>query len=129
MLFIKKMSSNPHNLQLSKLYEKTLMQYYEDKNKIQILSYQFSDSINYFYGILSNGAITKKNENELKDYSDAKAKGYYYMMYDRLYNMNSKLPDYNLPKILENIPETEIKTIFYEIYYSARNIAGKLKEE
>ncbi len=116
-----------------RLYETALEELkINDKKDLEILeliTHRITDRLNYdVRNDLTRNHITKKNDTELKDYSDAKAKGYYYMMYDRLYNMNSKLPEYNLPRIIENIPETEIKNIFYDIYYSARNIAGKTEE-
>lgn len=97
----------------------------KDLEILELITYRITDRLNYdVRNDLTRNHITKKSDEELKEYSNAKAKGYYYMMYDRLYNMNPKLPEYNLPSILDNIPESEIKSIFYEIYHSARSIAG-----
>ena len=97
----------------------------KDLEILELITYRIADRLNYdVRNDLTRNHITKKTDEELKEYSNAKAKGYYYMMFDRLYNMNSRLPEYNLPKILDPIPESEIKSIFYEIYFSARSIAG-----
>ena len=97
----------------------------KDLDILELITYRITDRLNYdVRNDLTRNHITKKSDEELKEYSNAKAKVYYYMMYDRLYNMNPRLPEYNLPKILDNIPESEIKSIFYEIYHSARSIAG-----
>lgn len=105
--------------------EQLKIQDHKDIEIFELITYRIADRLNYdVRNDLTRNHITKKTDEELKEYSNAKAKGYYYMMYDRLYNMNSRLPDYELPKTLELIPESEIKAIFYEIYHSARSIAG-----
>lgn len=105
--------------------EQLNIQDYKDIEIFELITYRIADRLNYdVRNDLTRNHITKKSDEELKEYSNAKAKGYYYMMYDRLYNMNSRLPNYELPKALELIPESEIKSIFYEIYHSARSIAG-----
>lgn len=97
----------------------------KDQEILELITYRIADRLNYdVRNDLTRNHITKKNDDELREYSDAKSKGYYYMMYDRLYNMNSRLPDFNLPSILDDIPESEIRNIFYDIYFSARSIAG-----
>ena len=97
----------------------------KDVEILELITYRIADRLNYdVRNDLTRNHITKKNDDELREYSDAKAKGYYFMMYDRLYNMNSKLPSYELPKILDDLSEAEIRNIFYDIYYSARSIAG-----
>lgn len=97
----------------------------KDLEILELITYRIADRLNYdVRNDLIRNHITKKNDDQLKEYSDAKAKGYYFMMYDRLYNMNSRLPTYDLPKILDEISESEIRNIFYDIYFSARSIAG-----
>ncbi len=97
----------------------------KDLEILELITYRIADRLNYdVRNDLTRNHITKKNDDQLKEYSDAKAKGYYFMMYDRLYNMNSRLPTYELPKILDEISESEIRNIFYDIYFSARSIAG-----
>lgn len=97
----------------------------KDVEILELITYRIADRLNYdVRNDLTRNHITKKNDDELREYSDAKAKGYYFMMYDRLYNMNNKLPNYELPKILDDLSESEIRSIFYDIYYSARSIAG-----
>lgn len=97
----------------------------KDLEILELITYRIADRLNYdVRNDLIRNHITKKNDDQLKEYSDAKAKGYYFMMYDRLYNMNSRLPTYELPKILDEISESEIRNIFYDIYFSARSIAG-----
>lgn len=97
----------------------------KDLEILELITYRIADRLNYdVRNDLTRNHITKKTDSELKEYSDAKAKGYYFMMYDRLYNMNARLPEFELPKILDLVPEAEIKSIFYDIYFSARSIAG-----
>lgn len=97
----------------------------KDIEILELITYRIADRLCYdVRNDLTRNHITKKNDEELKEYSDAKAKGYYFMMYDRLYNLNSKLPNFDLPKILDDISESEIRNIFYDIYFSARSIAG-----
>lgn len=92
---------------------------------LELITYRISDRLNYdVRNDLTRNHISKKTDSELKIYSDAKATGYYWMIYDRLYNLNSKLPDYNLPSILDKIPISEFESVFYDIYFSARSIAG-----
>lgn len=91
----------------------------------ELITYRIADRLNYdVRNDLTRNHITKKTDDELKKYSHAKAEGYYYMIYDRLFNMNSKLPEYNLPSILDKIPINEFDQTFEEIYFAARNIAG-----
>lgn len=102
----------------------------KDVEILELITYRIADRLNYdVRNDLTRNHITKKNDDELREYSDAKSKGYYFMMYDRLYNMNSKLPSYELPKILDDISEAEMRSIFYDIYYSARSIAGGGKND
>lgn len=101
----------------------------KDLEILELITYRIADRLNYdVRNDLTRNHITKKNDDQLHEYSDAKAKGYYFMMYDRLYNMNSRLPNYELPKILDEISEAEIRNIFYDIYFSARSIAGGKNE-
>jgi len=91
----------------------------------ELITYRIADRLNYdVRNDLTRNHITKKTDDELKKYSLAKAEGYYYMIYDRLFNLNSKLPEYNLPTILDKIPISEFEQTFSDIYFAARNIAG-----
>lgn len=97
----------------------------KDVEILELITYRIADRLCYdVRNDLTRNHITKKSDDELREYSDAKAKGYYFMMYDRLYNLNSKLPNFELPKLLDEISESEIRNIFYDIYFSARSIAG-----
>lgn len=112
-----------------RLFQAGVMKFdFQDQKDVEILeliTYRIADRLNYdVRNDLTRNHITKKNDDELREYSDAKARGYYFMMYDRLYNMNNKLPKVELPKILDDISEAEIRNIFYDIYFSARSIAG-----
>lgn len=104
----------------------------EDENEksiLELITYRIIDRLNYdVRNDLTRNHITKKTDEEIKEYSFAKAQGYYYMIYDRLFTFNSKLPKYELPKIIETYPTNEIEQVFLEIYKSARDIAGKKKE-
>lgn len=109
---------------------KTGMDIYKFENQkdveiLELLTYRIVDRLNYdVRNDLTRNHITSKTDSELVAYSEAKAKGYYFLIKDRFYIWNSKLPEFNLPKIIESIPEMEIKNIFTEIYFSARSIAG-----
>ena len=97
----------------------------KDVEILELLTYRIVDRLNYdVRNDLTRNHITSKTDSELIAYSEAKAKGYYFLIKDRFYIWNSKLPEFNLPKIIESIPELEIKNIFIEIYFSARSIAG-----
>lgn len=117
-----------------RLYESGMKQFHiedrKDQEILELITYRITDRLNYdVRNDLTRNHISKKNDTELKQYSDAKSKGYYFMMYDRLYNLNSRLPAYELPKILDNISEIEISNIFFDIYSSARSIAFTGGEE
>lgn len=71
--------------------------------------------------------ITKKSEEELKAYSEAKAVGYYSSVKTRLYSYNTQLPKYDLPDILDEISVEDYKKMFYEIYLSTRKIANPIE--
>lgn len=92
---------------------------------MELISYRITDRLNYdVRNDLIRNHITKKTDEDLYEYSLAKAKGYYFMIKDRLFIFNDKLPEYDLPQIIEKIPINEINSIFLEIYKSAKSIAG-----
>lgn len=112
-----------------RLYEIAMEDYsnIDDKSKeiLELITYRIADRLNYdVRNDLTRNHIAKKSTEELRQYSIAKANGYYYMIYDRLYNLNGKLPEYNLPKLLEKLSISEIEALFFEIYSSAQRIAG-----
>ncbi len=72
---------------------------------------------------LTRNHITEKDDTELIKYSDAKAIGYYRSVTANLYSYNVQLPDYDLPKIMDRIPEERFKELFEELYFCARKIA------
>lgn len=99
----------------------------KDKDKIilELISYRISDKLNYeVKNDLTRNHIIKKTDYELQQYSYAKAKGYYHLIQGKLYVMNGKLPEYDLPKIMTQISTDSIKGLFNEIYSGARAIAG-----
>lgn len=73
---------------------------------------------------LTRNHITEKNDIELQKYSDAKAVGYYRSVKANLYLYNVQLPKYYLPKILDYISLEDYKSLFTELYFNARKIAG-----
>ncbi len=97
----------------------------KDVEILELLTYRIIDRLNYdVRNDLTRNHITTKTDDELIAYSEAKAKGYYFLIKDRFYIWNNKMPTYDLPKIVENIPQIEIKKTFTDIYFSARGIAG-----
>lgn len=76
---------------------------------------------------LTKNHITEKDDLELTLYSEAKASGYYQAVTSMLYAMNVQLPNYNLPDIMEEFTIGDFNTIFKEIYFSAKKIAGGTK--
>ena len=91
----------------------------------ELITYRIADKLNYdVKNDLTRNHISKKNNYELDEYSRAKALGYYSMIKDRLFVFNDKLPEYDLPKIMERISISDFETLFRDIYYSARRIAG-----
>lgn len=97
----------------------------KDSEILELISYRIVDRLNYdIRNDLTRNHITKKTETELREYSDAKAKGYFYMVKDRLFIFNGKLPEIDLSKIMHTITLKDFENIFYDIYSAARNIAG-----
>lgn len=73
---------------------------------------------------LTKNHITEKDDLELTLYSEAKASGYYQSVTAMLYAMNVQLPNYNLPEIMNEFSLGDFNSIFKEIYFSAKKIAG-----
>ena len=73
---------------------------------------------------LTRNHITEKDDAELTRYSEAKAIGYYHAVKASLFTYNIQLPNYDLPMILNNISVEDYKSLFKEIYFNARKIAG-----
>lgn len=102
----------------------------KENDILELITYRIVDRLNYdVRNDLTRNHITSKTDYELKEYSEAKAKGYYYMIYDRLFTFNSKLPNYDLSKIIDAMPEMDFQKTFKEIYFAARGIAcGERKQ-
>ncbi len=97
----------------------------KDKIILEMITYRINDRLNYeLKNDFTRNHIVNKTNYELEQYADAKSKGYYRLITEKLYMFNEKLPEYNLPKIMDNIPFEEVKKIFTDIYFSARGIAG-----
>lgn len=103
----------------------------KDQDILELISYYIIDRVNYeVKNDLTRNNITHKSDIDLKEYSDAKAKGYYLYIKDCLYRFNSKLPEFNLPEIMHKIPESDICILFHNIYSAAKAIAGnQIKDE
>jgi hypothetical protein len=125
-------TSNAHNL-LKKvwidIYE-TGVKKFDITNQTELfllenIAHLIEGKLNYeVKNDLTRNHITEKSDLELSQYSEAKAIGYYRSVNASLYSYNIQLPNYNLPKILEDITVEEYKRIFYELYFNARKIAG-----
>lgn len=91
----------------------------------EMITYRISDRLNYeLKNDFTRNHITNKTDYELTLYSDAKSKGYYQLITEKLFMFNEKLPNFDLPKIMEHISFEETKKLFTNIYFSARGIAG-----
>jgi hypothetical protein len=117
-----------------KLYETGLklfdMKDEKDKTILEMITYRISDRLNYeLKNDFTRNHIVNKSNYELEQYANAKAKAYYRLVTEKLYMFNSKLPDYDLPKIMEHLSFDEAKQLFTEIYFSGRDIVGKDKKE
>ena len=117
-----------------KLYETGLklfdMKNEKDKTILEMITYRISDRLNYeLKNDFTRNHIVNKSNYELEQYANAKAKAYYRLVTEKLYMFNSKLPDYELPKIMEHLSFDDAKQLFTEIYFSGRDIVGKEKIE
>ena len=117
-----------------KLYETGLkifnIQDEKDKTILEMITYRISDRLNYeLKNDFTRNHIINKSNYELELYANAKAKAYYRLITEKLYMFNSKLPDYELPKIMDEISFDDTKKLFSDIYFSGRDIAGKLIKE
>ena len=102
----------------------------KDKDIMELISYRIIDRLNYdVKNDLTRNHIIYKTNYQLEEYTRAKSRGYYSLIKNRLYNSNEKLPDYNLPEIMEEITENDIEKFFRDVYFSARRIAGQYFED
>ena len=98
----------------------------KDKTILELITYRISDRLNYeLKNDFTRNHIVNKSNYELEQYANAKAKAYYRLITEKLYMFNSKLPDYELPKIMEQVSFDDAKKLFTDIYFSGRDIAGK----
>ena len=75
-------------------------------------------------GDLTRNHIVEKDDAEIERYSNAKATGYHKSVKAMLYRYNEQLPFCSLPDVMDDIPISDYKQIFREIYVNAREIAG-----
>lgn len=104
----------------------------EEKDKIilEMITYRISDRLNYeLKNDFTRNHIVNKSNYELEQYANAKAKAYYRLVTEKFYVFNEKLPNYNLPEIMDHISFEDAKKLFTEIYFSGRDIAGKQIDE
>ena len=100
----------------------------DEKDKIifELITYRISDRLNYeLKNDFTRNHIINKTDTELEQYALAKTKAYYRLLTEKLYMFNSKLPNYDLPKIMNQLPFEEAKKLFTEIYFSGRDIVGR----
>jgi len=96
-----------------------------DQIILELITYRIVDRLNYdMKNDLTRNHITKKNDNDLISYSDAKAEAYFMQIKDRLFMLNSNLKAFDLPLIMDEIPESWFKDLYRNIYFSCRDIAG-----
>ena len=102
----------------------------KDKTILEMITYRISDRLNYeLKNDFTRNHIVNKSNYELEQYANAKSKAYYRLITEKLYLFNEKLPNYDLPRIMENISFDDAKKLFTDIYFSGRDIAGtKIKE-
>lgn len=100
----------------------------KDKTILELITYRISDRLNYeLKNDFTRNHIVNKTDYELEQYANAKSKAYYRLVTEKLYMFNEKLPNYELPKIMENVTFEEAKKLFTDIYFSGRAIAGAEK--
>lgn len=117
-----------------KIYETAVKQFEMlDRKDLAILNHmthRITDRLNYdVKNDLTRNHITRKTNYELEQYIRAKARGYFSVIKDRLYQFNNDMPEYNLPEIMDLITLQEVEVIFKDVYFSARRIAGNNGEE
>ena len=102
----------------------------KDKIILEMITYRISDRLNYeLKNDFTRNHILNKSNYELELYANAKAKAYYRLVKEKLYMFNQKLPNYDLPKIMDEISFDDTKKLFTDIYFSGRDIAGKQLKE
>lgn len=102
----------------------------KDKTILEMITYRISDRLNYeLKNDFTRNHIINKSNYELELYANAKSKAYYRLITEKLYLFNPKLPEYELPKIMDNISFDDCKKMFTDIYFSGRDIAGKQIKE
>lgn len=67
--------------------------------------------------------IMQKNYEELKIYSDAKAVMYRMKVESFLNDYNRCIPQYDLKRILDNVPENTFKELYYQAYSQAKSLS------
>lgn len=101
-----------------------------DKTILELITYRISDRLNYeLKNDFTRNHIINKTNYELEQYANAKTKAYYRLVKEKLYMFNSKLPYYDLPKIMDEIKFDEVLKLFTDIYFSGRDIVGKQKDK
>lgn len=103
----------------------------DEKDKIifELITYRISDRLNYeLKNDFTRNHIVNKSDSELEQYALAKTKAYYRLLTEKLYMFNSKLPEYDLPLIMNQLSFEEAKKLFTEIYFSGRDIVGYNKK-
>ena len=102
----------------------------KDKTILEMITYRISDRLNYeLKNDFTRNHIVNKSNYELEQYANAKAKAYYRLIAEKLYMFNPKLPDDDLPKLMDEIPFDDAKKLFTDIYFSGRDIVGKQIKE
>ena len=102
----------------------------KDRIILEMITYRISDRLNYeLKNDFTRNHIVNKSNYELEQYANAKTKAYYRLVTEKLYMFNEKLPDYDLPKIMDHISFDDAKKLFTDIYFSGRDIAGKQIKE
>lgn len=104
-----------------KLYpNKTLL----EANFIDLLLGRITDNLLEQFRIdLVRNHIVKKNEDELKIYSQSKATMYYTKVEVYLSDYNRTMPEYNLKDIIKGIPEKVFFEHYYDAYKSAKDLS------
>lgn len=97
----------------------------KDQNILELITYRITDRLNYdMKNDLTRNHITKKSDKDLISYSDGKADAYIMQIKDRLFIFNDKLRGYDLPQIMDEIPESWFKDFYRKIYFRCRDIAS-----
>lgn len=112
-----------------RLYQKglNLFNFKTEQEKIifELLTFRIADRLVYeLKNDFTRNHILNKTDYELEQYARSKSKAYYCLIKEKLSIYTEKLPNYDLIKVIDEIPMDDIYGLFKDIYYAGRGIVG-----